>query len=126
MNATYRFRWIAALTLVLWLLLAGSLSAQQEVGSLYGTVTDTEGSTLPGATLTLTGFGEHRVHTSDDQGHFRFLGLDPGAWSLEAKLAGFSTLGCQPAFADANCECHRVPPSFLHLDVIAARTEAQS
>ena len=43
---------IGALALVA---VPGSLSAQQEVGALYGSVTDPEGITLPGATLTLTG-----------------------------------------------------------------------
>ncbi|MEJ2085734.1 MAG: carboxypeptidase regulatory-like domain-containing protein [Acidobacteriota bacterium] len=68
------------------------LSAQDEVGALYGTVTDTEGNSLPGASLSLTGMGASKLQISDQLGQFRFLGLDPGAWSLEANLDGFSRL----------------------------------
>jgi hypothetical protein len=34
--------------------------------------------------------GAIKVQVSDDRGQFRFLGLDPGNWRLEAKLDGFS------------------------------------
>ncbi|MEJ2085155.1 MAG: carboxypeptidase regulatory-like domain-containing protein [Acidobacteriota bacterium] len=68
------------------------LSAQVEVGSLFGAVEDTEGIALPGVNLSLTGYGELKVQTSDALGQFRFLGLEPGVWSLTAKLDGFSTV----------------------------------
>ena len=72
--------------------MAGSLVAQQGAGGLYGAVTDPDGSMLPGVTLTLAGYGERKIQTSDELGQFRYLGLDPGIWALEAKLDGFSTV----------------------------------
>jgi len=84
------------LNCMLWTLLslglAGSTLAQQSKGSLYGFVTDTEGGRLPGVSLTLTGFGESKTQTTNRLGGFRFLGLEPGFWSLEAKLDGFATV----------------------------------
>jgi hypothetical protein len=74
----------------LTLLLASGALAQQDVGALYGTVTDTAGVPLPGVSVSLDGMGALRVQVSDERGQFRFLGLDPGKWALEARLDGFS------------------------------------
>jgi len=79
-------------SILILLALAGLAEAQQSTGALYGTTRDTNGGNLPGVTVTLTGFGALKVQTTDDLGEFRFLGLDPGSWSLEAKLDGFSPL----------------------------------
>ena len=68
------------------------LLAQDEVGALYGTVTDTEGAVLPGVSLSLTGMGATKQQYTDQLGKFWFLGLDPGLWSLEARLDGFAQL----------------------------------
>jgi len=80
------------LGVLLLLATARSLVAQQGVGGLYGAVTDPDGALLPGVTLTLTGYGERKMQVSDDLGQFRYLGLDPGTWALEAMLNGFSTV----------------------------------
>ncbi|MEJ2085263.1 MAG: carboxypeptidase-like regulatory domain-containing protein [Acidobacteriota bacterium] len=91
MGTEQRFRRLVIC--ISWIVLvAAPATAQEEVGSLFGTVTDVEGGLLPGATVTLTGFGELRVQTADERGRFRFLGLAPGVWSLEARLDGFSTV----------------------------------
>ena len=79
-----------SLAISIGLVLAGAAMAQQEVGALYGTVTDTDGTLLPGVRVALKGMGELKVQTSDERGQVRFLGLDPGKWALEARLDGFS------------------------------------
>jgi hypothetical protein len=66
--------------------------AQEETGNLYGTVASTEGAYLPGATVELSGMGAPRSHTADSVGNFRFLGLDPGRYTLKGSLDGFSTV----------------------------------
>jgi hypothetical protein len=60
---------------------------------VYGTVDDSSGAVLPGATITLTGgtIGA-RSTTSGSQGDFRFLNLDPGTYTLAVSLTGFSTV----------------------------------
>lgn len=61
-------------------------------GSLYGTVTNQSGSSLPGATIMLTGaFGPPEIQVSNAQGSFKFLSLTPGSYSVEAQLEGFQT-----------------------------------
>lgn len=68
-----------------------SLGEQQDmIGNLYGRVQDTSGEDLPGVILTLTGVGTDRNQVSDAQGKFRFIGLSPGTYELEAQLEGFT------------------------------------
>lgn len=71
---------------------AGSASGQAQAGNLYGTCLDTDGDTLPGVTVTLLGLGPPRVELSEAKGEFRFLGLAPGSYVLQAALDGFSTV----------------------------------
>ncbi|MEJ2086819.1 MAG: TonB-dependent receptor, partial [Acidobacteriota bacterium] len=68
------------------------LFGAQDSGNIFGTVTDTSGSALPGSTVILTGFGATQVQVTDSNGGFRFLGLDPGDWRVKAQLDGFSTV----------------------------------
>jgi len=90
---TKQSEWCGSIPLTIVLLLVATVaSAQEETGSLYGTVIDPNGEPLPGVSVSLTGLGALKVQISDVLGKFRFLGLDPGAWSLEAKLDGFSTV----------------------------------
>ncbi len=71
---------------------AGAASAQLTTGNLYGTITDNQGQALPGVTVTVSGVGAPRVQVSNAEGQYRFLGLDPGGYELEAELEGFSTV----------------------------------
>ncbi|MGH9381265.1 MAG: carboxypeptidase regulatory-like domain-containing protein [Thermoanaerobaculia bacterium] len=86
------WRRVVAMGAVLLLGAAGAVFAQAPTGNLYGTVTDTEGARLPGVSVTLSGIGAPRVQVTDERGNFRFLGLDPGAYSMRAELEGFSTV----------------------------------
>ena len=88
-----RSKWCWLIPLTIALLLGATVtSAQEETGSLYGTVMDLGGESLPGVAVSLRGLGAERVQISDKLGKFRFLGLDPGDWSLRANLDGFSTV----------------------------------
>jgi len=66
------------------------VSAQLQTGSLFGSVIDPQGASLPGATVTLSGGGAPQVQTTDEEGRFRFPGLAPGEYDLEAHLDGHS------------------------------------
>lgn len=90
MRACTRTSWIVGLMGLLMAVGTTTLSAQEEIGALYGTATDTEGAVLPGVTVTLTGIQGQRIQISDSLGKFRFLRLDPGLFDLEAELDGFS------------------------------------
>ena len=69
---------------------AAGAALAQDTGNIFGTVSDTDGSALPGVTITLAGYGATQLQVTDSNGGFRFLGLDPGAWQLKAELEGFS------------------------------------
>ncbi len=76
------------------LLLAGTGVAfgQSQAGNLFGTTSDDTGAALPGVSVTVTGAGAPRVQVTDAQGQFRFLGLSPGSYQLQAQLDSFSTI----------------------------------
>jgi hypothetical protein len=73
-------------------LVAGLAAAQTPTGNLFGTVTDSGGQALPGVTVSLSGVGASKTHLTDAQGQFRFLGLDPGRYTLQVQLEGFGSL----------------------------------
>ncbi|WP_263417810.1 TonB-dependent receptor [Terriglobus albidus] len=65
--------------------------AQSAAGSVVGTVTDTSGSVMPGAQVTLTNnaTGDKKVITTADNGDFQFLSLIPGEYTLTVERSGF-------------------------------------
>ena len=69
-------------------------SAQGAFSTFSGTVFDPLNGYLPGVTMTLTNTQNGAKHEirSDRTGHFEFVGLPPGAYSLETFLPGFSVL----------------------------------
>ena len=69
-------------------------SAQGAFSTFSGTVFDPLNGYLPGVTMTLTNTQSGAKHEirSDRTGHFEFVGLPPGAYSLQAILPGFSVL----------------------------------
>src|SRR5688500_13817503 len=81
------------LYVVLVALLVAPASAVAQEATLSGTVTDSTGGVLPGATITAThtASGNAFVAVTDAQGAFR-LGLRTGAYRLTAELSGFNTL----------------------------------
>jgi hypothetical protein len=83
-------RVIAPVTLAL-LLFTTSALAQLQTGNLYGEITDNQGAALPGVTVTVMGGPAPQVEITDAEGRFRFMGLTPGHYEVQAELEGFST-----------------------------------
>src|SRR5712691_8228303 len=79
---------LAAIAAVL--ALTGMASAQS-AGSVTGTVKDTSGAVLPGATVTLASpaIGVTRTTNSDAEGVFVALQLPPGTYSVSVEISGF-------------------------------------
>jgi TonB family protein len=69
-------------------------SAQGAFSTFSGRVFDSLNGFLPGVTMTLTNTqsGAKYEIKSDPTGHFEFVGLPPGSYSLAAILPGFSVL----------------------------------
>jgi hypothetical protein len=76
---------------ILVLLAAIPASAQSQLGSIAGTVTDEQGGALPGVTVTLTGKTGSRTTTSDATGGYRFPALDIGAYEVKCEMSGFKS-----------------------------------
>lgn len=83
------------LSLIVAALLFGPLSAYAQIGqtgTLTGTVTDTTGAILPGATVTVTSeslIGGSRTATTDASGTYRFPALPPGRYTVTAEMPSF-------------------------------------
>jgi len=74
--------------------LVAHVSAQGLTGALVGTVRDTQGGVVPGATVHLTSpalMGGRATVTTNDKGQLRFPVLPPGIYALDIELEGFST-----------------------------------
>ena len=84
-----RARTLAALMAVL--LLSWPAAAQDQRGTIEGTVKDGSGAVLPGVTVEAkTTTGVVQSTTTDASGSFRFPSLPPGLYEVSAHLASFS------------------------------------
>lgn len=93
--------------LVAALFLGAALPAlAQGVGEIRGTVMDTSGAVLPGATVTLTNdqgaVGGNQEAVSDERGTYAFVRLVPGTYNVRAQLTGFQTVTHQRIVVNAD------------------------
>jgi hypothetical protein len=83
---------------------AAHASAQATRGSLLGTVSDTSGGAIPGATVTAT---ETRTNISastvtNESGFYTFANLRDGVYRVEAELSGFKKVIRDEVTVDVN------------------------
>jgi Carboxypeptidase regulatory-like domain len=90
MKSDNRWRRTVAVAAALLALGSGAAFAQLQTGNLYGKVTDQRHAALPGVTVTLDTGEAAQVQNTNAQGEFRFLGLAPASYNLEAELEGFA------------------------------------
>ena len=62
---------------------------QETTGTIDGTVSDSSGAVIPGATVTIQGNAYRRTTTANDEGFFRVLAVPPGSYKITAKANGF-------------------------------------
>src|ERR1700741_4204432 len=72
-----------------FLFMAGEAQAQVDRASLTGTVKDSSGAVVPGATVTITGPQAPSVTTTNGEGTYLVLSLIPGRYVVSAELSGF-------------------------------------
>ena len=79
-------------------LVAGGAFGQTFYGSLVGSVQDSTGAVIPGASVTVTSLatGEQRVQETEAAGLYRFVNLVPGQYRLEARSDGFKQFAQEP------------------------------
>jgi hypothetical protein len=70
------------------------LAAQGTIGTILGTVTDSSGSVVPGATVTARniGTGAAQPGVSDSEGRYTIPALPVGDYEVEAELQGFQSV----------------------------------
>ncbi len=77
---------------VLAMMVGGMAIAQEQVGSIEGTVADKDGAALPGVTVEAVRSGQAAlVSVTGVNGEYRFPRLPSGVYKLTAKLDGFVT-----------------------------------
>lgn len=84
---------IGAIVVAASLVLAPVVFAQIPTGTLIGRVTDTEGGTLPGVTVSLSSDNLQGTRTtvSGQNGDYKFPFLPPGTYEVTYELEGFAT-----------------------------------
>jgi len=82
---------LASLALALGIAIAG---AQTSKGTVVGTITDSTGRTVAGATVTITSVdtGAVRTTTSNGEGTYRIEAVLPGTYNVSGSAAGFQTV----------------------------------
>src|SRR5262250_1253948 len=88
---------ITTLTCAVCLLVVVSAALAQSqlgAGSISGTISDSSGAVIPGATVTITntGTGLVRTLTTGDSGQFIAPALPVGEYAARVEKAGFATL----------------------------------
>jgi hypothetical protein len=83
--------WVASMVVVGMMLLGMPALGQTNYGAVVGSVADTTGAAVPGATVTLTNSGTNVKATTQSgaAGTYSFLNLIPGTYALSATQAGF-------------------------------------
>lgn len=79
-----------SLVMTIILSLAAFSFGQETTGTIDGTVSDSAGAVIPGATVTIRGNAFRRTVTSNDDGFFRVLAVPPGSYTVTAKANGFA------------------------------------
>jgi Carboxypeptidase regulatory-like domain/TonB dependent receptor-like, beta-barrel/TonB-dependent Receptor Plug Domain len=80
--------------LVVLLCSAAPLRAQVDTGSILGTVTDSSGASINGASVTLTNQGTNSAltTTTSGDGSYKFTPVRIGTYRIKVSIQGFSTL----------------------------------
>jgi hypothetical protein len=92
MQTRLSFRRIVTSALALVLVAAAAVApaaAQSISGTIAGRIVDASGGALPGVLVTLVSRTGEITQTTDAEGNYRFLGLNPGMYEVRATLQGF-------------------------------------
>ena len=72
-------------------IVSGAFAQVRDTGSIFGTITDTQGAAIPAVTVSITSAatGLNRTVTTDDSGGFLFPLLPVGTYNLSIEHSGF-------------------------------------
>src|SRR5262245_34729735 len=80
---------VLACTLFLFFGVAGLAQESAVTGNLSGVVVDSSGAVVPGAKIALTGPSGTLTTTTDNEGNYSFVRLNPGNYNLRVEQKGF-------------------------------------
>src|SRR5204862_5693611 len=85
--------WAAASFCMLLLTSSAAFGQASTTASVRGSIQDTSGAVLPGATVTVTNTGTKAAQTAvtDSRGQYLFAALFPGTYDLRVELSGLNT-----------------------------------
>jgi hypothetical protein len=85
-------------------LLSAGVAFAQSTSSVAGTVTDTTGAAVPGASVTIHGIatGAERLTVTDSSGNFTAPSLQPGNYTVTVSAPGFSKFTLQQVTLEVN------------------------
>src|SRR5437867_4346621 len=86
-------KWLILLVVLLALVILPRAFAQETTAGFIGTVTDSTGGALVGATIEVSSPGmiAGRRVQADEAGNYRFAALPPGQYNLTVSAPGFRT-----------------------------------
>src|SRR5690348_8514204 len=105
-----RARLLRAFFLLLPVLVAGCLLAQQTAGTLKGKVTDPSGAVVGKAKITASDSGGHTYSaTSKNDGSYEITNVPAGKYTVSGTAEGFSVSGLEANVEAAKAETLDVP-----------------
>src|SRR5215216_2447766 len=88
-----------AATLIFTLIIVPTILAQSQIttGTIQGSVVDANSAAVPGANVVIKNLDTNAIRnlTTDDEGRFGALGLQPGNYSITVSKQGFGTAELQ-------------------------------
>src|SRR5215469_16124033 len=87
------FEWLGVVAGALLIVAGSAANAQSNSGSVTGTVADSTGAVIPGATITIANSvsGYTRTQKSDSAGHFQFVNVPFDPYQLSVTSTGFQS-----------------------------------
>jgi hypothetical protein len=112
MNKMLRTAFVLAALACAYLILMTPVNAQSVYGSIFGTVTDSTGAAVPGATVTVTDVAKGTIvtATSNGSGDYSVPHLIPDTYDLKVTAKGFKTFEAKGIGVEADA-APRIDPT---------------
>ena len=100
---------VSALAMVAMILMVAPVGLAQNTSTVRGTVVDSTGASIPGAVVQILDDAKQtlvRAATTDGNGRFEALYIQPGTYTIKIKKEGFKTLMRRPVTLDVSTQVY--------------------